>query len=717
MRRSAATCNNLAGMKRGFTLSVKKQTDSEPTFVLSGVGKQVAKHLARLAIFSVQDLLFHLPSRYQDRTQIQVIRQIIPETEAVVEGVIQSVSIPKRGRSKLICELSDGSGKLILRFFHVLSFQAAVLKVGTRLRCYQTVRLGNQGLEMIHPEFKVVTSEKSIPLEQHLTPIYPATEGLSQYTLRKLVTNALLGMQANTNKEFEELLPTSLMQSLSFPTLKEALQFVHKPPRSVSIDELMESQTLAQKRLAFEELITHRISLLHVKHLFQSQPAIQCHDFGKITEQFIKQLPFQLTKAQQNVLNEIREDLVRSYPMLRLVQGDVGSGKTVVAAIAMLQVVENAYQAAMMAPTELLAEQHYRVFKKWLEPLGINVVFLSGSVKAAEKKQTLKAIENGEAHIILGTHALFQDAVKFSKLALVVVDEQHRFGVNQRAMFREKGMQEDCYPHQLVMTATPIPRTLAMSFYADLDCSVIDELPPGRTPIQTSVITNSRREEVVKRIREACQQGRQAYWVCPLIEESDVLQFQAATKMAEELQQLLPELNIGLIHGRMPTTDKEAAMRAFQFGKTHLLVATTVIEVGVDVPNASVMVIENAERLGLSQLHQLRGRVGRGEVASHCVLLYQFPLSLHAKERLSVMRETCDGFKIAQKDLELRGPGEVLGTRQTGEQSFQVADLIRDSHVLPAVQRGADLIMREYGELIEPLMVRWLGKVREYGKV
>jgi ATP-dependent DNA helicase RecG len=698
-------------------LSAKKiaEDNAAPAFQLRGVGKQIAKHLARLDIFSMQDLLLHLPARYQDRTVIQPIRRLIPDTEAVIEGVIQSVSIPRRGRSKLICELSDGTGKLFLRFFHVLSFQTNALKVGTRLRCYQTVRLGNQGLEMIHPEFQIVTPEKMIPVDQHFTPIYPATEGLSQYMLRKLMTNAL--MQMEKDKTFEELLPATLMQSLSFPSLKEALQFVHKPPRITSMEELSDSKTLPQKRLVFEELVTHRISLLNVKHAFQSQRGISFQQQGEMTSQFLKQLPFQLTNAQTRVMHEIENDLQRPHPMLRLVQGDVGSGKTVIAALTMLRAVENGHQAAMMAPTELLAEQHFRVFKKWFEPLGIQVVYLSGAIKASEKKSALKAIAAGDAQIILGTHALFQDAVTFAKLAMIIVDEQHRFGVQQRATFREKGMQDTCYPHQLVMTATPIPRTLAMSFYADLDCSVIDELPPGRTPIKTTVIANSRRDEVIMRIREACQQGRQAYWVCPLIEESELIACQAATNTAEQLQQCLPELKIGLIHGRMKAADKEAAMRAFQLGETHLLVATTVIEVGVDVPNASVMVIENAERLGLSQLHQLRGRVGRGSVASHCVLLYQHPLSMHAKERLAVMRDTSDGFKIAQKDLELRGPGEVLGTRQTGEQSFQVADLIRDSHVLPAVQQAADLIMREYTEVIEPLMARWLGKDREYGKV
>lgn len=689
---------------------------SKPSnFGLKGVGAQVEKHLARLQIYSPHDLLLHLPFRYQDRTQVQSIRQLIPGNEALVEGVIQSVESPVRGRTKLLCQLSDGTRLLTLRFFHVLPFQKEILKVGARLRCYQEVKLGQKGLEMTHPEFQVISSEKSIPVNQTLTPVYPATEGLGQYTLRKLVTNAM--MHAETELFFQELLPSSILQSLSFPTLKEALKFVHQPPSTTSMQLLMENKTLPQQRLAFEELLAHRISLLQVKHTFQSQPGIPFITSEKLTSAFLQTLSFQLTKAQQRVVNEIKQDLMKSQPMLRLVQGDVGSGKTVVAALAMLQAIENGYQAVLMAPTELLAEQHYRVFKKWLEPLGLKVVFLSGSVKASIRKTVLEEMANGEAQIIIGTHALFQDKVTFSKLALVVIDEQHRFGVHQRASLLKKGMQDERYPHQLVMTATPIPRTLSMSFYADLDCSVIDELPPGRTPIMTSVIAASRRDEIVVRVREACEQGKQVYWVCPLIEESEVLTCQAATQTAEQLQIMMPHLKVGLIHGRMKAAEKDAAMKAFQAGETHLLVATTVIEVGVDVPNASVMVIENSERLGLSQLHQLRGRVGRGSVASHCLLLYQYPISSVGKERLSVMRETTDGFKIAQRDLELRGPGEVLGTRQTGDLSFRVADLMRDASLLTTIQQTADVIIHQHPEIIEPLIKRWLAKGYEYGKV
>jgi len=675
-------------------------------FKLRGVGKQTAKQLARLKIFSVEDLLWHLPVRYQDRTHIEPIRHLIFDNEAVVQGVIKHVSSPLSGRTKFLCELKDETGVIYLRFFHVLPFQLDVLKVGVNLRCYGVPRLGQRGIEMVHPEYQVMTEDKPMPVDQHLTPIYPATEGLSQSVLRKLTLNALTSMQ--TDAAFRELLPLSLLQSLAFPTLKEALQFVHRPPEQSTMPLLLDYKTVAQKRLVFEELLAHRISLLKIKQAFQSERGAPFVKASTLLPLFLANLPFQLTSAQERVIAEIQQDLFCSHPMLRLVQGDVGSGKTVVAAVTMLQAVENGYQAAMMVPTELLADQHYRVFSNWFEALGIKVTFLSGNVKGRARKIALSAIQNGEAQVIIGTHALFQESVNFSALALVITDEQHRFGVHQRASLREKGPEADFYPHQLMMTATPIPRTLAMSFYADMDCSVIDELPKGRTPVTTNVIASNRRDEVIARIREACHHGRQVYWVCPLIDESEAIACQAVTKTAEALQLSLPDLKIGLIHGRMRASDKEATMRAFQQSEINLLVATTVIEVGVDVANASVMIIENAERLGLSQLHQLRGRVGRGAVASHCILLYQQPLSELARQRLAVMRETTDGFKIAERDLELRGPGEVLGTRQTGELSFRVADLMRDRDVLQAVHKTADVIMQEHVEITDALILRWV---------
>jgi len=686
-----------------------------PALRLPGIGKQTAKHLARLEIHSVQDLLFHLPLRYQDRTQIQAIRQLVPDREAVVEGVITSVSRPEKGKTKLLVELRDATGVIYLRFFHILSFQTDVLKKGNRIRCYSDVRLIQNGLAMTHPEFKLIAEGKQIPVDPHLTPIYPLTEGLSQFTLRKLTTNALTKIERE--KFLEDLLPSHLLEKFAFPDLKTALQFVHRPPQNTSMPALLEIKTPAQQRLVFEELLAHRLSLLQIKSQHQKQTAIALGGEHEIELRFRAGLNFQLTQAQEKVLKEIHADLSKQEPMLRLLQGDVGSGKTVVAASAMLQAVAHQYQAAVMAPTELLAEQHARVFKRWLEPLGINVIFLAGNVKGKARKEAMLAIESGSAQVVVGTHALFQEEVKFAKLALLVVDEQHRFGVEQRASFREKGRQGDFYPHQLVMTATPIPRTLAMSFYADLDCSTIDELPPGRTPIMTSVLAASKREEVIERIRKACVEGRQVYWVCPLIDESETLNCQAATTLWEQLQQFLPEFKVGLVHGRLKSSEKEAVMRAFQAAELNILVATTVIEVGVDVPNASVMVIENAERLGLSQLHQLRGRVGRGQVASFCLLLYQYPISNLGKERLQVMRETNDGFKIAQRDLELRGPGELLGTRQTGELNFYVADLIRDNELLPKVQEAADIIMRDHANIVKALMERWLDKANDYAKV
>ena len=692
------------------------QANNSPAFKLRGVGPQIASHLARLDIHSVRDLLFHLPARYQDRTKIQPIRQLVVGHEAVVEGVVRAVSRPPRGKTKLLIELRDDSGgMLLLRFFHMLTFQKEAMKPGTRLRCYSDVRFGPSGFEMTHPEFKVIDDTYADAVDTHLTPVYPATEGLSQYMLRKLTGNALSVMRYD--ETFRELLPEEVMHALSLPSLQAAIAFVHRPPCEISMTQLMETQTPQQQRLVFEELLAHRLSLLRIKEAFKSHQSIALPANFAWQQKFLHTLPFQLTAAQKRVVEEISIDMNRSQPMLRLVQGDVGSGKTVVAALAMLQATANGYQTVMMAPTELLAEQHYRNFKNWLEPLGLGVVCLTGSVKGRARSAALEAVKTGEAHIVLGTHALFQESVEFNKLALVIIDEQHRFGVHQRALLRDKGAHDAVHPHQLIMTATPIPRTLSMSFYADLDISVIDELPPGRTPISTTVMLNSRRDEVITRVKEACEQGRQVYWVCPLIDESETLDCQSATTALAELQAKLSKLKVALIHGRMKSSEKEKIMRAFQLGETNLLVATTVIEVGVDVPNASVMVIENAERLGLSQLHQLRGRVGRGSAASHCVLLYQQPLSRLAKERLSVMRETTDGFKIAQRDLELRGPGEVLGTRQTGDLSFHVADLLRDSELLPKVQKAADQIVTHYKESIEPLIQRWLANKVDYAKV
>lgn len=682
---------------------------------LSGVGKQTAEHLSRLNIFSIQDLLFHLPFRYQDRTRVYPIRQLRAGEHAVIDGVLKSVSFPNHGKTKLLCEVSDGTGHVFLRFFYLSPFQQKVLVEGARIRCFSEVRYGHHGFEMFHPEFQLITPDKEIPIDEHLTPIYHATEGVTQNLLKKLTDRALEMLQKGGM--LPELIPDALLAQNNFPSLQEAIQFLHRPSTEISIDQLLLGATKFHKRLVFEELLAHRLSMLHVKQSMQAQKAVALTQQQNLSKKFQTQLPFQLTQAQQRVWQEIQDDLQKINPMLRLLQGDVGSGKTVIAALAVLQAIENQCQAAVMAPTEILSEQHYRVFKRWLEPLGVSVVLLSGNVKGVARRDILKNIAEGQSQVIIGTHALFQKEVIFKRLALIVIDEQHRFGVNQRALLRDKAAEDIDCPHQLLMTATPIPRTLAMSLYADLDCSVIDELPPGRTPITTSVISQSRREEIIDRIREACLSGRQAYWVCTLIEESDVLQFQAAEKIFATLQQLLPELQLGLVHGRMKSKEKEAVMQQFQQGEMHLLVATTVIEVGVDVPNASLMIIENAERLGLSQLHQLRGRVGRGTAASHCVLLYQTPLSAYAQDRLAVMRDTTDGFKIAERDLELRGPGEILGTRQTGELTFKVANLLRDRDIFSAVQEAAEFITKHHPELIPDLTSRWLKNVLQYGQV
>ena len=682
---------------------------------LKGVGARVAERLARLGIDNIQDLLFHLPLRYQDRTHVYPMRNLRPGEHVVIEGDIATISLPKGGRTRFLCRLSDASGHVHLRFFYINPVQLKTLRPGVRLRCFGEVRLGNSGLEMIHPEYRIVTEGTIIPVDETLTPIYPTTEGLSQLLWRKLTDQAL--QLLSKGGILHDILPPAILQKLSFPTLAQALLFVHRPPVGAALELLLEGKHISQKRLVFEELLAHRLSLLHLKNVFQIQTAYPLEKKAILEKQFCDALPFQLTTAQQKVAKEIDADISKPHPMLRLVQGDVGSGKTVVAALAILQALENHYQAAVLAPTELLVEQHYRNFHRWFAPLGIQVVMLSGQMKAAAKREALAAIATGQAQVVIGTHAIFQKEVTFLKLALIVVDEQHRFGVQQRALLREKGMDDNLSPHQLIMTATPIPRTLAMSVYADLDYSVIDELPPGRTPVTTSVVSNTRRDEVLARVRDACLQGKQAYWVCTLIEESEVMQCQAAENTLEILRQALPEITVALLHGRMKSAEKEKIMAAFQHGEIQLLVATTVIEVGVDVANASLMVVENAERLGLAQLHQLRGRVGRGAIDSYCLLLYQGPLSHFAKERLAVMRETTDGFKIAQKDLEIRGPGEVLGTKQTGDISLRIANLLRDGDLLPTVQQAATILQQDYPDMINPLIKRWLGSNERFGHV
>ena len=689
---------------------------------LRGVGPQFAKRLHKLGLYNVQDLLFHLPLRYVDRTKITPIGGLQPLTEVVLEGQIKAIDVVYGRRRSLVCKLQDNSGTTVLRFFHFSRAQQERLKPGTRLRCFGEVRRGRFGLELYHPEYQYLDSSSAPDLEQTLTPIYPATEGLTQTRIRDLCGQALVHLQRNG---IAELIPQALKLQLGGPldySLIDALRLIHSPPPGVEIHQLISGEHPAQQRLAIEELIAHNLSLLQLRQKIQHQAAPRLTENKSVTHKFLEQLPFSLTDAQQRVVSEIQADIEKDIPMLRLIQGDVGSGKTVVAALAAIQAIAQGKQAALMAPTEILAEQHRINFEQWFADMGISVAWLTGKVKGKARERQLQNIADGSAQMVIGTHALFQETVHFNDLGLSIIDEQHRFGVHQRLALRNKGFGNDdvttntVAPHQLIMTATPIPRTLAMSAYADLDCSVIDELPPGRTPVQTAVLNNLRRNDIIERVKAACLEGRQAYWVCTLIEESDVLEAQAAEVTANELQLMLPELSVGLVHGRLKAREKLSVMDAFKSGELNLLVATTVIEVGVDVPNASLMIIENAERLGLSQLHQLRGRVGRGATQSHCLLLYSDPLSHNGSERLKIMRQTTDGFAIAEKDLELRGPGELLGTRQTGEMQLQIADLQRDAHLLPQIKKVAEAIVSQHPQQTAPLINRWLGSSAQYAQ-
>jgi ATP-dependent DNA helicase RecG len=642
--------------------AVASVTAPRPVTALRGVGEALAGRLRVLGVETVEDLLFLLPLRYEDRTHIVPLGELRAGQRAAVEGEVQLTEVTSRGRRQLLCRIADGSGFLTLRFFHFSAAQQRGLARGLRLRCFGEARRALQGLEIIHPEYRRVDADGA-PAgepEDHLTPFYPATEGLTQPRLRQLVR---LALEATAGAEPADWVPAAVMQGTDLPGLRAAIDTVHRPPADASVAALVERRHPAQRRLAFEELLAHQLSLKLLRRRIQSDLSWPLEPNDALKHAFLAALPFGLTGAQRRVIAEIEADLTQPKPMLRLVQGDVGCGKTLVAALAATRALAAGHQIALMAPTELLAEQHAQNFHRWFAPLGVPVALLSGRLTGKARAVTLAAIRDGSTPIVIGTHALFQEGVAFASLALVIVDEQHRFGVHQRLALREKGVRADHRPHQLIMTATPIPRTLAMTAYADLDVSVIDELPPGREPVQTVVLAEQRRDEVVQRIRNACLQGRQAYWVCPLIDESEEMPFQAAEETAKSLAAALPGLEVGMVHGRMPSAAKEHAMQRFKSGDIHLLVATTVIEVGVDVPNATLMVIENAERMGLAQLHQLRGRVGRGRHASSCLLLYRAPLSPLARERLAVMRASSDGFEVARRDLELRGPGELLGTR------------------------------------------------------
>ena len=677
---------------------------------LKGVGPKMSAHLSKLGLYQIQDLLFHLPLRYQDRTRVYPLSTVQHGQEVLIEGTVEHCSIVSNQRRMMLCQISDRSGTAItLRFFHFSNAQQKNLSQGTLVRCFGEIRQGYQSLEMVHPEYKIIRENSPVELADRLTPTYPSTKGLQQKTLRRLTLEAIQHIE-----QLEENFPDALRQHYKLMTLAEALLILHQPTPESSVELLLNTNHPAQQRLIFEELMAHHLSLRQFREYSRQIKGIQLSSNDHLYHKLLMSLPFTLTNAQQRVIKEIKQDLQQSWPMGRLVQGDVGSGKTLVAAAAALTAIEAGYQVALMVPTEILAEQHFKSFTEWLDPLALRVTLLSGKQKVALRRDNIENIALGLSTLVIGTHALFQAAVTFQKLGLLIIDEQHRFGVHQRLALREKGKQGDCYPHQLVMTATPIPRTLAMTAYADMDYSVIDELPPGRKPIKTVVLPNTRREAIIERINDVCQQGAQAYWVCTLIEESEALQCQDAEETFILLQESLPKLQIGLVHGRMTAVEKEAAMQAFKSGNTDLLVATTVIEVGVDVPNASLMIIENAERLGLAQLHQLRGRVGRGTARSYCLLMYQAQLSETAHKRLDALRNSNDGFEIARIDLEIRGPGDVFGTRQTGELQFRIADLLRDQELLPHIQTAAEVIIKQHPEKIQPLIDRWIRTDEDY---
>lgn len=684
--------------------------DGVPLTALSGVGAAIAEKLGRIGIHNVQDLLFHLPMRYEDRTRITPIADIRPESFATIEGYVQLAEVQFGRRPILSVTLSDGTSKIMLKFFNFNAGMKNSFATGVRVKAFGEIKRGRFMAEIHHPEYQIIRNNQPLELAETLTPIYSTTEGLKQASLRKLTEQALAVLN---NVQVAELLPNEYNPHQY--SLKEALQLLHRPPPSITPEMLEKGEHPAQKRLIFEELLAHNLAMQQLRLGVKQQFAEPLHYQTDLKSRFLAALPFQPTQAQSRVTADIERDLAQNSPMMRLVQGDVGSGKTLVAALAALLAIDNGKQVALMAPTEILAEQHANNFANWLRPFGIEVGWLAGKVKGKARAAQLEAIKNGDVQMIIGTHALFQENVEFHHLALVIIDEQHRFGVHQRLTLREKGAKDDVYPHQLIMTATPIPRTLAMTVYADLDTSIIDELPPGRTPITTVVISEERRAEIVQRVYQACKnEKRQAYWVCTLIDESEVLEAQAAAAIAEDLQRALPDLRIGLVHGRMKPQEKQAIMAEFKAANLDLLVATTVIEVGVDVPNASLMIIENSERLGLAQLHQLRGRVGRGSTASHCVLMYKPPLGKISSKRLQVMRDSQDGFYIAEKDLEIRGTGEILGTKQTGMAEFKVADLMRDRKMIPLVQRYAKQIIVENPPLAEALIKRWLNDKTEY---
>lgn len=683
--------------------------------------KQAPSTLQKMGLDTPMALALHLPSRYEDETELLTIEEAIHQgrfNSAQTQGAVILNQVLFRPRRQMIVTIEDETETLNLRFLNFYPSQQKQMAVGVNIRVRGEVREGFQGPEMVHPTVRALAPDAPLPVS--LTPVYPASVGVSQTIIRKAVTQAL--REPSLQDSLAEFLPKELMAELlpshDWPNLQAAITYLHQPPADANTQALLERTHPAWRRVQFEELLAQQISLkrAHAIRRERHAPSFPRAKKQSFEEGLLKALPFKLTNAQDRVWSEISNDLSQSFPMNRLLQGDVGSGKTVVAALAAARVMDHGYQAAIMAPTEILAEQHYLKMKEWFEPLGVIIAWLSGSLKAKEKRLAQEVIENGQAQLIIGTHALIQENVSFARLGLAVIDEQHRFGVRQRLEIQQRVGSELFYCHQLMMSATPIPRTLAMTYYADLDVSVIDELPPGRKPIATKVVKASRRDEVIGGLQSWLSKGLQAYWVCPLIEESEVLQLQTAVESFEQLTQALPDFKVGLVHGRLKAEEKAAVMAAFKANEIQLLVATTVIEVGVDVPNAALMVIEHAERFGYAQIHQLRGRVGRGSADSVCILMYAEPLSMAAKERLQTLRETSDGFVIAERDLSLRGPGELLGAKQSGDAMLRFVDLQRDAWLIELAQQAAERLLAEHADLVERHLERWLGSRAEFLK-
>ena len=682
-----------------------------PNLSLAKLGKATLERLAKLGIHREFDFVLHLPLRYDDETHLWPIGEAPHGEIVLVEGTVVDNAIKYRPRRQLVCTVEDATGVLVMRLLNFYPSQAKQLAPGARVRLFGEIRQGFFGAEMVHPKYRVVSG--NAPVADTLTPVYPTTAGLSQANLQRMVHEALAA------SDLSDTLPAELLAKFRLPVFRECVSFLHHPPPAAERAALQDRTHPAWRRIKFDELLAQQLSMRIHYDRRKSVSAPPLPPRGQLTHALLGRLPFKLTRAQHQVIAEIRADLARPHPMQRLLQGDVGSGKTIVAALAALQALENGFQVAIMAPTEILGEQHFNKFSGWLTALGVSVVWLAGNLARKQKRATLAQVAAGDAQIAIGTHALFQDEVEFRNLGLAIVDEQHRFGVHQRLALRRKGTRSGsaAQPHQLMLSATPIPRTLAMSYYADLDVSVIAEMPPGRTPVATRLVSDARRDEVIKRVRDACIEGSQAYWVCPLIEDSEALQLRTALDTYQRLLATFPELKVGLVHGRLPAAGKAAVMQAFQSGEIQLLVATTVIEVGVDVSNATLMVVENAERMGLAQLHQLRGRVGRGAARSTCILLYQNPLSQLARERLKIVFETSDGFEIARHDLRLRGPGELLGARQSGVPMLRFADLETDLDLLEAARNAAQRILPLHPAIAERHLQRWLGGKQQYLRV